>query len=138
MKHRSVAAVIVLTLVTFGIYGIVWQVKTKNEMNRLGANIPTAWLIIVPIANIYWLWKYCEGVEKVTNQKVSGILAFVLFWLVGIVGMAIVQNEFNQVGEGQPQAMQPQGAPAPTQPAEPAVAATTPADTQPTDQQPQA
>lgn len=138
MKQRSVAAVIVLTLVTFGIYGIVWQVKTKNEMNRLGANIPTAWLIIVPIANIYWLWKYCEGVEKVTKQKVSGILAFVLFWLVGIVGMAIVQNEFNQVGEGQPQAMQPQGAPAPAQPAEPAVAATTPADTQPTDQQPQA
>ncbi len=102
MKKRSVASVIILTIVTFGFYGLVWSVKTKNEMNKLGASIPTAWLLIVPVANIYWLWKYSEGVEIVTKEKLSTIMTFVLFWLVGIVGMAIVQSEFNKTIEVAP------------------------------------
>lgn len=98
MKHRSPIAVFFLPFVTFGIYGLIWEVKTKNEMNRLGADIPTAWLIIVPIINIYWLWKYSAGVDKVTNEKISGIMAFVLLILLGPIGMAIIQNDFNNVG----------------------------------------
>jgi hypothetical protein len=49
MKRRSVAAVLILSIVTFGIYAIVWAVKTKEEMNALGAQIPTAWLLIIPL-----------------------------------------------------------------------------------------
>ena len=97
MKQRSPIAVFFLTLLTFGIYGIVWQVKTKNEMNKLGAEIPTAWLIIVPFVSIYWLWKYSEGVEKVTNGSLSAVLAFVLQFLLGIIGASIIQNDFNKL-----------------------------------------
>jgi hypothetical protein len=86
-----------LSLITFGIYGLVWYVKTKNEMNAKGAQIPTAWLIIIPIANIYWLWKYSEGVESVTSKEMSAGLAFVLIFLLGVIGMAIVQSKFNAV-----------------------------------------
>lgn len=100
MKNRSPAAIIGLTIITLGIYTIYWSVSTKNEMNRLGAQIPTAWLIIVPFVNIWWLWKYSEGVEKVTNAKMSGVMAFVLLWLISIIGMVIVQLEFNKLGEG--------------------------------------
>jgi Domain of unknown function (DUF4234) len=98
MRNRSIVAIIVFTILTLGIYGIYWFVSTKGEMKALGADIPTSWLIIVPIANIWWLWKYSQGVQKVTKGNLDGILAFVLVWLVSIVGMAIVQNEFNKVG----------------------------------------
>jgi hypothetical protein len=97
VKERNVLGVIVLTIVTLGIYGIVWTVKTKNEMNSIGAEIPTAWWIIVPIANIWWLWKYSVGVEKVTKGKISGILAFVVMWVLSLIGMAILQSEFNKL-----------------------------------------
>lgn len=100
MKLRGPIAVFFLSLITFGIYAIVWQVKTKNEMNKLGATIPTAWLMIVPIVSLYWMWKYCEGVEKVTGGKLSAILAFVLLFVLGVIGMAIIQNEFNKVAPG--------------------------------------
>jgi len=86
-----------LSLITFGIYGLVWYVKTKNEMNAKGAQIPTAWLIIVPIANIYWLWKYAQGVELVTSKEMSATTAFILIFLLAIIGMAIVQSKFNAV-----------------------------------------
>jgi ABC-type transport system involved in multi-copper enzyme maturation permease subunit len=97
MQQRSPALVFFLSLITFGIYALVWQVKTKGELNRLGANIPSAWLIIVPLANLYWIWKYCEGVEQVSNGQISAVLALILLLLLSIVGLAILQSEFNKL-----------------------------------------
>lgn len=102
MKHRSPLAVFFLSLLTFGIYSLYLLVVTKGEMNSLGAKIPTAWLVIVPIVSIWWLWKYGEGVEQVTGGKLSGVLAFVLIWLVGPIGQAIVQDSFNNNVSAQP------------------------------------
>ncbi len=110
MKNRNPIAVALLPLVTFGIYAIYWQVKTKGELNSNGANIPTAWLIIIPFVNIWWLWKYSEGVEQVTGEKMSAVLAFILLWLLGSIGAAIVQNTYNQL-DGAP-AASPNPAPA--------------------------
>ena len=95
MTKRSVAAVIILSIITFGIYAIVWFVKTKNEMNQMGAGIPTAWLLIVPIASIYWMWKWAGGVQHVTGGKQSQGTVFILVWLLSLIGMAIVQSELN-------------------------------------------
>lgn len=111
MQKRSPIAVVLLSLVTFGIYAIYWQVKTKGEMNALGAEIPTAWLIIVPLVNIWWLWKYSEGVEKVTGGKLSGVLAFILLWVLGPIGGAIVQDSFNNNVSASPAAEAPVQAP---------------------------
>lgn len=95
MTKRSVVAVILLTLFTFGIYNLIWFVKTKNEMNSVGADIPTGWLIIVPIANIWWMWKWAGGVELVTRGRQSQAIAFILVFLLSVIGMAIVQVELN-------------------------------------------
>ena len=99
MKHRSVLSVVLLSIFTLGIYTIVWLVKTKREMNSVGAEIPTAWWLIVPIGNIWWTYKYGQGVEKVTKGKVNAILAFVLFYLLWIIGMAILQSEYNKLAK---------------------------------------
>ena len=98
MKQRSPAAVFFLSLITFGIYSMVWEVKTKNELNSQGADIPTAWLIIVPLANFYWIWKYALGVEQVSKGKISAVLTLILLLLLSIVGFAILQSEFNKLG----------------------------------------
>src|SRR5438045_7359861 len=97
MKQRNPIGTFVFPLITFGIYGIVWLVKTKNEMNAKGASIPTAWLIIVPLVNIYWLWKYSEGVDVVTKSEMSAVISFILLFLLGSIGMAVIQNEFNKL-----------------------------------------
>lgn len=99
MQKRSPIAVFLLPLVTFGIYGIYWEVVTKGEMVKKGADIPTALCIIVPIVNIWWLYKYSMGVEKVTNGKMSGVIAFLLLFLLGVIGAAIIQDTFNSIEE---------------------------------------
>lgn len=97
MKRRSPVAILLLPFVTFGIYSIVWQILTKIELNKTGTKIPTAWLYIVPIVNIWWLWKYSEGVEEYTQGKLSTALSFVVLFLLGFIGQAIIQASFNQV-----------------------------------------
>jgi hypothetical protein len=99
MTKRSVVAVIVLSLITFGIYGIYWFVATKTEMVDRGASIPTSWLLIIPIVNIYWTWKWCEGVDHVTQGKMSAAVTFLLVFLLGVIGVAIVQATFNKTEE---------------------------------------
>jgi membrane protein YdbS with pleckstrin-like domain len=98
MENRSLGKVFILTIITFGFYGLYWHVKTKGEMNARGAAIPTAWLLIVPFINIWWLWKYADGVEMVTDRKLSTAVGFLILWLLGIIGMVIVQDAFNKVG----------------------------------------
>ncbi|HEV2412768.1 MAG TPA: DUF4234 domain-containing protein [Candidatus Saccharimonadales bacterium] len=98
MKERSPIVVLILSIVTLGIYGWYWLVKTKGEMNKRGEHIMTAWIWLIPIiGGIWWLWQYSQGVEHVTNGKFNGILAFVVLWLIGPIGMALVQDAFNHV-----------------------------------------
>jgi hypothetical protein len=102
MTKRSVLAVVVLSLITFGIYHIYWMVKSKIEMTTMGADIPTSWLIIIPIVHYYWLWKWSVGVEHVSRGKMSGPIAFLLMFVLGfVIGPAIVQLTFNEVADQQ-------------------------------------
>ncbi len=96
MQKRNPIAVALLSLITFGIYALYWTVKTKGEMNAKGANIPTAWIIIVPLAQIWWYWKYCEGVSQVTKKKVDPAIPFILIMLISPVGYAVIQDYFNK------------------------------------------
>ncbi len=108
MKRRSPAAPLLLPLVTFGIYSLVWFVKTKNEMNLSAINkIPTAWLAIVPIASIWWEWKFALGVEEATKNGLGRHAAFCLLLLLGGIGAAIVQNALNQATDSASQRVTP-------------------------------
>ena len=95
LQRRDPIFVLIVWLVTFGFYGIYWQVMTKLELNASGANIPTAWLIIIPFINIWWTWKLSEGVEQVTQGKMSGIVAFLLLFFISFVGGAVIQDSLN-------------------------------------------
>ncbi len=99
VKHRNIFLVYLFSIITIGIYGIYWFVSTKNEINNLGAKIPTAWLLIVPIANIYWEYKYCEGFAQKVKKDDNTVLWFILFFLVGIIMPAIVQSELNKLAQ---------------------------------------
>jgi hypothetical protein len=83
--------------VTFGIYALVWMVKTKREINSLGAEIPTSWLIIIPIANIFWMYKYCEGFSTYVKKDNNAVMWFIIYLLIGIIMPALVQSELNKI-----------------------------------------
>lgn len=98
MKKRSPIFVFLVGFFTIFIYSWYWLVKTKGEMNKLGQKVPTAWIWLIPIiGTIWWMWKYSEAVEGVTNKELNKVLAFVVMYLLGPIGHAIVQDYFNKI-----------------------------------------
>jgi membrane protease YdiL (CAAX protease family) len=98
IKKRNLILTYVLVFFTYGIYFIYWLVSTKNNLNELGAKIPTAWLLIVPFANIYWIYKYSEGFSLNLKKDNNTIRWFLLFlFLGGIVMPGFVQSELNKI-----------------------------------------
>lgn len=122
IKKRNPAAVIIFSFITFGIYAIYWIVKTKEEMKSLGADIPTAWLIIIPVANLYFIYKYVEGFSVYVKKDNNAIMWFLLYLFVAPLLIVVVQIELNKVAEtaSAPPAQQapppPQASPPPQTP----------------------
>jgi Domain of unknown function (DUF4234) len=105
-KVRSVVGVIVLSIITLGIYSWVWEFKTFNEMkNRTGTGIggglalvfaillggiPNLFLMPAEVGNMY------VGDNK--PKPISGVAGFwVLIPIVGgIIWVAKVQGNLNR------------------------------------------
>ena len=96
-QWRSPVLVIVFAVSTFGLYMIYWYVQTKSEINSLGANIPTAWLYIIPIVNLYFLYKYSDGFSYYVKKDNAPVAWFLLSIVIKPVFMILVQMELNKL-----------------------------------------
>jgi len=99
IKRRSPILVLIYTFITFGIYGIYWFVKTKNELNRLGADIPSAWLMIIPLIRWYWIYKYAEGFAKFVKKDNNTTLWFLVLLFITPLAPPILQRGLNKLVE---------------------------------------
>ena len=75
-----------------------------------------AFIAIVPIT-FYWFWKFSKSVNEYTSGTMSTAVAFLLLWLLHFIGVALVQDKFNDmIDQGtQPSAPMPNQTP-PSQP----------------------
>lgn len=97
MKKRNPLVVFLLSVLTCGIYSWYWLIKTKNEMNKMGEKIPSIWIWLIPIiGSFWWTWKYAQGVEHVSKNELNLFLTLLAMYLLGPIGLAIVQEAFNR------------------------------------------
>ena len=60
----------------------------------------TLYVIAIPLALIisfYWFFKYSKAVNEYTNGKSSTGLIFILLWVLHLIGVAIVQDAYNDI-----------------------------------------
>lgn len=106
MKNRSVPMVIILGIITIGIYYLIWLHQTRAELLEKKAveKIMSPWLVFIPFVGglilLYSYWQHGEGIAKVTNGKYSQPIAFILLWLLGPIGAGIIQAAYNEVPGG--------------------------------------
>jgi hypothetical protein len=108
--NRNIALEIVLTLITCGIYGLIWQYRQMTTLNQwLGREEYNflLWLVlslltcgIYAIYNEYKLGQSIIEVQQVQGFPVSSDIAvmsvlFTLFGL-GVVSLAIQQDAINR------------------------------------------
>lgn len=101
VTQRNPIVVFLLPFITCGIYGWYWLVKVKGELNRSqnSVSIPTAWVWVIPFVGTIWYeWKFSEATDIVTNGRYSAPVTFILLFLLGPIGYAILQDGYNKSG----------------------------------------
>lgn len=98
LERRSIGLTYVFIILTFGIYYYYFLYKTKKEMNEeFNGNIPTFWYMIIPIVNIYWLYRYAECFSLKVRGEDDAALSFIIIWFLGIIITPWwVQSELNK------------------------------------------
>jgi hypothetical protein len=97
ITKRNVALVYVFSMITFGVYWLYWLVSTKRDMNAIGGEIPTSFLLLVPVANLWWVYKYAEAYATHVKKDSNSIVYFALFAFVGFLTPMFVQSGLNHV-----------------------------------------
>lgn len=100
MNRKPVLHVIALTFATLGIYTFVWLYRSKEELNTLGAEIPSLVWLFVPLANIWWFWRYGQGLERVSGGRLNHVTTFVFLLLLDSIGVYLLQAQFNRLPQG--------------------------------------
>ncbi|GEM00853.1 protein of unknown function [Halolactibacillus halophilus] len=109
IKQRSVAMVIILSLITCGIYSLYWIYAITEELSQ-ATNDPTfsgakALIFLLLTCGIYgFFWYYVVGQKMADMQrqhnmliKDNGVLYIVLaIFGFGIISDAIIQAEMNK------------------------------------------
>lgn len=110
-KKQSIIEIILLTMVTCGIYYWVWQYRVTNETNDYlddreaagGGIVVLLDILTCGIYNIYWWYNISK--KQITMQKKAGVaitdntVMYILLTIfsVGIASMCIFQSEVNKV-----------------------------------------
>lgn len=107
LQNRSVATVVVLSIITCGIYSLYWAYVTINALDAQGksSNMSTTLQFVLMFLGVGYIIfalnadanlnsiKASRGIPTVDNQVVYLILGVVF----PIVLIALVQNEINQL-----------------------------------------
>ncbi len=120
---RNPLGVIGLTLITLGIYGIVWYYKINKELAAIGKAkgsteagdnpmksvlaVTLGLFLIVPVfMSIFGTWKRLNAAEKLVGLQpgMAAVPGFLLSLLLGPVGTYFLQSNLNKALEAQAQA----------------------------------
>lgn len=109
MKKRSVATVVILCLITCGIYGWYWTYVTCTELQKESgvSKIPPIGTMLLMIftsavGGALLGWDCNETINAIKEQRGlpkedNSVLWIVLGVLVPVVTIALVQNEINHM-----------------------------------------
>ena len=101
IKRRNMWMQVLLYIVTFSIYGIYWFYVSSKEMvtyKKLDGD-PALWtfLMFIPFAGIYSVWKHSESVSAFTDKRYGQLLIFILWLFFSPAVWAITQIELNRL-----------------------------------------
>lgn len=102
--RREIVTAIILSIVTCGIYGIIWFVSLTNEINALtgktndtsGGMCFLLGLVTCGIYTYYWAYKLGEKCDQLKGSNDSRILFLILMFFCPIVTYALAQDTINK------------------------------------------
>ena len=108
--NRNIGLAIVLTIVTCGIYGIIWMVSINDDVNVVsddvngtsGAMVFLLTLLTCGIYSIYWVYKMGQKLYEAGKKYNKAVNDNSLIYLIlsicgfGIVSYCMMQSDLNK------------------------------------------
>ena len=110
IEKRNIATCVVLSLVTCGIYQIFWVIKVAKEAVSVkdpqdNALAEILLMLFLPFVGCYLAEKkFYEGATNMGVQVADNSVLYLVLGLfgLGIVNVALIQNDLNKVADFQP------------------------------------
>lgn len=112
IKHRSILACILYSIITFGIYTIYWQYSIARDMNTLlrthgypedtsPAHVVIFTFITLGIYGIYFVYRVAKNMNQLDDIYDNNAVLYVLLSIFGlsIVAYAIIQENINHAAD---------------------------------------
>ena len=110
ISRRSIPMCIILSIVTFGIYGLYWLYSLANDINTLthqeqpsGFKVLVLTIITLGFYELYWLYKAGERINEFQLERgiISDNYRSLVYLILGIFGLnivarALIQNDLNK------------------------------------------
>lgn len=98
MKNRSIVFVIIMSIVSLGIYGIYWMFSTRNELVKKGQRVPSPWIVILAAVFSFLVIAFLQILKpelpifaQFTNPTDSYSTTPLMIWsiAIGFVGVIV-------------------------------------------------
>lgn len=101
IKYRNMVVQVLLFIITLTLYGIYWFYVTYNETSRANGKTEAngcLWtiLFLIPIANLFAIWKHSFEYAEFVDNKYPGIAIFILWLVFAPVVWFLVQSDLNR------------------------------------------
>ncbi|MCH5172088.1 MAG: DUF4234 domain-containing protein [Erysipelotrichales bacterium] len=115
ITKRDLVTCILLTIVTFGIYGLIWFFRLSEDLRKLtgdskfeGLKCLVLNIITFGIYGIYWAYIAGQAIDNLKQERGSasnyGLDNSILYLILAFVGLGIVswcllQDELNKIAD---------------------------------------
>ena len=109
----SIVLLIVLSIVTFGIYVFIWIYRVSEFLGKalgreqFSPGVEVVLCLFVPFYIIYWVYKQAKGIDEVhrmrgnfSNSDLSVICLILTIFSLGLVAYALMQDQINKLCGG--------------------------------------
>lgn len=97
-QKRELIPIVLLSIFTFGIYLFYWVYKTRQELNKMGGDVPHPILVLIPFLNFYFWYKYAQAysaIVKHNSKDTDVLLYFVIGAFLPIIAVIVFQDGYN-------------------------------------------
>ena len=112
VEERNIVTCILLSIITCGIYGIIWMINMANDVNAVsdekgpsGGMVVLFTIITCGIYGIYWVYKagqnmYAAG-KKYGKDTADNAVLYLVLAIIGlqIVDYCLIQSELNRYAQ---------------------------------------
>lgn len=105
MKKRSILGMILLTIVTLGIYGLYWYISFQSELKQktnegFGGFMHFVMTIITfGIYGLYWQYAAGKRLAKLGASDNAVLYLVLSFFLIGVINPLIMQSQANKLAK---------------------------------------